>query len=164
MNYGVVALEVCSRLQWEWVYRLSTVVALVSKMRPIVMEPTGSWWWNLGLSWVWLSLLGSSWTVRRRTVTVPWDWHRVGKGCLQIQIQGHKLLTFLVAECSKQVYPRKSPSFENRHQKLMDQSVVSVSPGCDKLSTWARLNIKDRLSRYGDSHVKDKTAGRTSYL
>ena len=27
-----------------------------------------------------------------------------------------------------------------------------------------RLNIKDRLSRYGDSHVKDKTAGRTSYL
>ena len=27
-----------------------------------------------------------------------------------------------------------------------------------------RLNIKDCLSRYGDSHVKDKTAGRTSYL
>ena len=27
-----------------------------------------------------------------------------------------------------------------------------------------RLNIKDRLPRYGDSHVKDKTAGRTSYL
>ena len=27
-----------------------------------------------------------------------------------------------------------------------------------------RLNKKDRLSRYGDSHVKDKTVGRTSYL
>ena len=27
-----------------------------------------------------------------------------------------------------------------------------------------RLNIKDRLSRYGDSHVKDKTVGRKSYL
>ena len=30
--------------------------------------------------------------------------------------------------------------------------------------TGGRLNKKDRLSRYGDSHVKDKTAGRTSYL
>ena len=31
-------------------------------------------------------------------------------------------------------------------------------------TTGPRLNIKDRLSRYGDSHVKNKTAGRTSYL
>ena len=45
-----VALEVCSRPLWEWVYLLSTVVALVSKMRPIIMEPTGSWGWNLRLS------------------------------------------------------------------------------------------------------------------
>ena len=42
----------------------------------------------------------------------------------------------MVDECVKQVYPRKSPSFENRLQKLMDQSVVSVSTGRDKLSTW----------------------------
>ena len=27
-----------------------------------------------------------------------------------------------------------------------------------------RLNIKTVLSTYGDFHVKDKTAGRTSYL
>ena len=27
-----------------------------------------------------------------------------------------------------------------------------------------RLNKKDGLTRYGDSHVKDKTSYRTSYL
>ena len=32
------------------------------------------------------------------------------------------------------------------------------------LSTGPRLNIKTVLSTYGDFHVKDKTAVRTSYL
>ena len=45
---------------------------------------------------------------------------------------------------------------------------VTDSTSCSSPSSglWAgpRLNKKDRLSRYGDSHVKDKTAGRTSYL
>ena len=96
-----VALEVCSRLQWEWVYLVSTVVALVSKMHPIDTELTGSWWWNLGLSE--FGYHCSAWTVRRRTL---WPFHGIDiasvKAGLQIQIQGHKLLTFPVAECSKQ--------------------------------------------------------------
>ena len=33
-----------------------------------------------------------------------------------------------------------------------------------KRSTGPRLNIKTVLSTYGDFHVKDKTAVRTSYL
>ena len=36
-------------------------------------------------------------------------------------------------------------------------SQIFVSPG-------PRLNIKTVLSTYGDFHVKDKTAVRTSYL
>ena len=32
------------------------------------------------------------------------------------------------------------------------------------LAPGGRLNKKDGLTRYGDSHVKDKTAVRTSYL
>ena len=39
-------------------------------------------------------------------------------------------------------------------QKIID---VSTDPG-------PRLNIKTVLSTYGDFHVKDKTAVRTSYL
>ena len=41
---------------------------------------------------------------------------------------------------------------------------VNVVMNVTKTPPGPRLNIKDRLSRYGDSHVKDKTAGRTSYL
>ena len=67
-----VALEVCSRLQWEWVYLVSTVVALVSKMHPIDTELTGSWWWNLGLSE--FGYHCSAWTVRRRTL---WPFHGI---------------------------------------------------------------------------------------
>ena len=46
------------------------------------------------------------------------------------------------------------------------QSKVFGSYCLDMLSyhTGPRLNIKTVLSTYGDFHVKDKTAGRTSYL
>ena len=40
---------------------------------------------------------------------------------------------------------------------MIDQSDFHESPG-------PRLNIKTVLSMYGDFHVKDKTAVRTSYL
>ena len=45
---------------------------------------------------------------------------------------------------------------------------VHLEKVCDdtdgKLQTGPHLNIKTVLSTYGDSHVKDKTAARTSYL
>ena len=40
--------------------------------------------------------------------------------------------------------------------------LVVVSPGFK--ATWPRLNIKTAFPRYGDSHVKDKTVARPSYL
>ena len=55
---------------------------------------------------------------------------------------------------------------EYHHESSM--KVKYADTNNDKLFTYSppgpRLNKKDRLSRYGDSHVKDKTAGRTSYL
>ena len=47
------------------------------------------------------------------------------------------------------------------HEKIF---IVSADDLWYPQAPGPRLNIKDRLSRYGDSHVKDKTAGRTSYL
>ena len=61
-------------------------------------------------------------------------------------------------------------SFMKLHLKISSAKWRPFCPGGDELrnmrlkSPGPRLNIKDRLSRYGDSHVKDKTAGRTSYL
>ena len=52
-------------------------------------------------------------------------------------------------------------------RQSLNQTVEGVSTAwCHHniLEPGPRLNKKDRLSRYGDSHVKDKTAGRTSYL
>ena len=44
-------------------------------------------------------------------------------------------------------------------------SVIEAIIGSDNgLSPGPRLNIKTVLSTYGDFHVKDKTAVRTSYL
>ena len=42
-----------------------------------------------------------------------------------------------------------------RHQNLQSSAEMKAGP---------RLNIKTVLSTYGDFHVKDKTAARTSYL
>ena len=39
-----------------------------------------------------------------------------------------------------------------------------LNPGTSQSPTGPRLNIKTVLSTYGDFHVKDKTAVRTSYL
>ena len=41
---------------------------------------------------------------------------------------------------------------------------INYDPSMDKQSSGPRLNIKTVLSTYGDFHVKDKTAVRTSYL
>ena len=43
------------------------------------------------------------------------------------------------------------------HDELNAQKTTEQTPG-------PRLNIKTVLSTYGDFHVKDKTAVRTSYL
>ena len=43
------------------------------------------------------------------------------------------------------------------HDELNAQKTAEQTPG-------PRLNIKTVLSTYGDFHVKDKTAVRTSYL
>ena len=40
----------------------------------------------------------------------------------------------------------------------------NFNDGSDVLAPGPRLNIKTILSTYGDFHVKDKTAVRTSYL
>ena len=52
-------------------------------------------------------------------------------------------------------------------RKSLDTSGKNLTTGPPRhvrKSPGGRLNKKDRLSRYGDSHVKDKTAARTSYL
>ena len=45
-----------------------------------------------------------------------------------------------------------------------DTGVAAVFNIGDRDTTGPRLNIKTVLSTYGDFHVKDKTAVRTSYL
>ena len=45
-----------------------------------------------------------------------------------------------------------------------DAGVVAVFDIGDRDTTGPRPNIKTVLSTYGDFHVKDKTAVRTSYL
>ena len=48
---------------------------------------------------------------------------------------------------------------------LSSQQTVYNGPNVTKVAlTGPRLNIKTVLSTYGDFHVKDKTAVRTSYL
>ena len=42
--------------------------------------------------------------------------------------------------------------------------VITIFSRIDELVPGSRLNIKTVLSTYGDFHVKDKTADRTSYL
>ena len=42
--------------------------------------------------------------------------------------------------------------------------ICFISVGQKQKLTGPRLNIKTVLSTYGDFHVKDKTADRTSYL
>ena len=46
--------------------------------------------------------------------------------------------------------------FMNKYCKI-EQDKQMTDPG-------GRLNKKDRLTGYGDSHVKDKTSYRPSYL
>ena len=41
---------------------------------------------------------------------------------------------------------------------------VSVAYGVNVLENWAPSQYKDRLSQVWDSHVKDKTVARPSYL
>ena len=52
--------------------------------------------------------------------------------------------------------PNKQKAISRTNDGL-DHEPICVSPG-------GRLNIKTVLSTYGDFHVKDKTAVRTSYL
>ena len=47
---------------------------------------------------------------------------------------------------------------------ILKQTRVMQPKPCHLLSPGPRLNIKTVLSTYGDFHVKDKTAVRTSYL
>ena len=54
------------------------------------------------------------------------------------------------------------------YKPTLDMSVyiedAPTKPGRKYTETGPRLNIKTVLSTYGDFHVKDKTAVRTSYL
>ena len=55
-------------------------------------------------------------------------------------------------------------SYDNK-DTLLKNPVRTGYPGCGmSRRPWPRLNIKTVLSTYGDFHVKDKTAVRTSYL
>ena len=47
---------------------------------------------------------------------------------------------------------------------LVQDCSISSALAMKQWRYWARLNIKTVLSTYGDFHVKDKTAVRTSYL
>ena len=49
-------------------------------------------------------------------------------------------------------------------ESLKSGDVIIRQHSGNALSPGPRLNIKTVLSTYGDFHVKDKTAVRTSYL
>ena len=57
----------------------------------------------------------------------------------------------------KQLQTKQNSMGENK-QQMLSSTVNTLWP------TGPRLNIKTILSTYGDFHVKDKTAVRTSYL
>ena len=50
------------------------------------------------------------------------------------------------------------------HKLQFSFNHLFLNPGTSQSPTGPRLNIKTVLSTYGDFHVKDKTAVRTSYL
>ena len=63
--------------------------------------------------------------------------------------------------------PNEKNKFLYHSQKVCYIILITVSPSCPISITpcpGPRLNIKTVLSTYGDFHVKDKTAVRTSYL
>ena len=65
------------------------------------------------------------------------------------------------------VYLPEDPSSNARYYvSIYELEVFGGLPSADPptMPPGPRLNIKTILSRYGDFHVKDKTAVRTSYL
>ena len=58
----------------------------------------------------------------------------------------------------------KSNIHENASENIVCKISAILSRGDELRSSGPRLNIKTVLSTYGDFHVKDKTAVRTSYL
>ena len=53
----------------------------------------------------------------------------------------------------------------NNHQEAVLSILIDTGAKSNLISvSGPRLNIKTVLSTYGDYHVKDKTAVRTSYL
>ena len=66
------------------------------------------------------------------------------------------------------IYPRPTfiaglPSIDKICDAISCHPVLILCGGSDQ-KTGPRLNIKTVLFMYGDFHVKDKTAVRTSYL
>ena len=56
------------------------------------------------------------------------------------------------------------PKGQNNHNTCPVDWLGRKKCGSSVNTTGPRLNIKTVLSTYGDFHVKDKTAVRTSYL
>ena len=64
---------------------------------------------------------------------------------------------FLGIYCTTATEQGKAPDYDTCIVVDYDHATANGDPG-------ARLNIKTVLSTYGDFHVKDKTAARTSNL
>ena len=120
--------------------------------------PWGRWWPGAGdlvrvlrMAWVWCDLSVDQWLV------VAWGWHQsfwpaVLRRCINSLSAGYKisfiLKTLFLIEFD-------NPNHLHIHWNLNFAVFI-----------WVCLddNIKTILSTYGDFHVKDKTAVRTSYL
>ena len=64
--------------------------------------------------------------------------------------------------CTSVAYMRNIYGSDNGMSHVQRQNIIWTNDRL--LLTGPRLNIKTVLSTYGDFHVKDKTAVRTSYL
>ena len=72
-------------------------------------------------------------------------------------IQLVKYTSWIISYSKKHFFHALAAIFQNLTTISEQNMVICLSPG-------GRLNKKDGLTSYGDSHVKDKTSWRPSYL
>ena len=122
-----------------------------------------TWWWN-HWSWPWPQLLSQLHHFLRNVAAwwASWSWLSPAPLPPPALMIGHTFEMFWLSRKTHSstggTTSSASPTFSTGLQSPGNTSIISPS------RAGPRLNIKTVLSTYGDFHVKDKTAVRTSYL
>ena len=131
-------------IQIRWKFHLALIQVLMTISQQNLAHATTAQLSCHVPNFVAITLLVSEWEQNEISITFELWW----KNCQWNGSQAQNILTGCIT-------PMKSDSH------ICISRVVKVS---SRQTPGPRLNIKTVLSTYGDFHVKDKTAVRTSYL